>query len=233
MEDNLNFQTFLFINSKKLIISVYSDTNKKIFEEVFIVKQNDDNSIFDSLDLFLEKNIFKIEKKLEGFIKKVYVILDTYHFFSIEISLKKNSHGNLFNQKILNYLLYEAKDYCKKTISDRKIIHMVIQNYLINNKVYSFFPKDIAGSNFSLEVKFICLSNNFIKNLEKILKKYHISLGQVVSANYTYRFLEDEDEDIFILTKKIINGHNPNEVTLVEKSPKNQGFFEKFFNFFN
>ena len=233
MEDNLNFQTFLFISSKKLIISVYSDTNKKVFEEEFIVTQNDNYLIFDSLDLFLEKNIFKIEKKLEKFIKKVYIILDTYHFFSIEISLKKNSHGNLFNQKNLDYLLYEAKDYCKKTISDRKIIHMIIENYLVDNKIYSFFPKDMTGNNFSLEVKFICLSNNFIKNLEKILKKYHISLGQVVSANYTHRFLENNDENIFILTKKIINGHNPNEVMLVEKSQKNEGFFEKFFNFFN
>ncbi len=35
------------------------------------------------------------------------------------------------------------------------------------------------------------------------------------------------------MTKKIINGHNPNEVKLVNKTRENKGFFEKFFNFFN
>ena len=39
-------------------------------------------------------------------------------------------------------------------------------------------------------------------------------------------------KDIFSMARKIINGHNPNEVSLINKSLKNKGFFEKFFNFF-
>ena len=35
------------------------------------------------------------------------------------------------------------------------------------------------------------------------------------------------------MTKKMVNGYNPNEVLLVNKTRKNEGFFEKFFNFFN
>ena len=35
------------------------------------------------------------------------------------------------------------------------------------------------------------------------------------------------------MARKIINGYNSTEVTLINKSKKNQGFFEKFFNFFN
>ena len=34
------------------------------------------------------------------------------------------------------------------------------------------------------------------------------------------------------MTEMILNGHNPNEVILVDKPKKNEGIFEKFFNFF-
>ena len=40
-------------------------------------------------------------------------------------------------------------------------------------------------------------------------------------------------EEIFAIAKKIIKGHNPNEVTFVDKMRKNKGFFERFFSFFS
>lgn len=232
MENNFNFKTFLFIASKKIIISVYSDINQKIYQEELVFDSKMQDLSFDNLDLFLNKNIFKIEKKLKSFIKNVYVILDSNKFFTVEISLKKKNYENVFDLKSLNYLLYEAKDYCRKTIDDRKIIHMIINNYQIDNKSYPFFPIDVSGNNFSIDISFICISNRLIKKLEKILKKYHISLSQVVSANYATKFLINDEKDIFLMSKKIMNGHNPNEVMLVEKTSKNEGFFEKFFNFF-
>ena len=86
---------------------------------------------------------------------------------------------------------------------------------------------------FYLDLKFICISDDFIKRLEEVLKKYQISLNQIVSANYIKDFLKKSDEDIFSMTKKMVNGYNHNEVLLVNKTRKNEGFFEKFFNFFN
>ena len=82
-------------------------------------------------------------------------------------------------------------------------------------------------------MKFICISNFLINNFEEIFKKYQISLGQVVSAKYIKKFISDEKKSIFLMAKEIIEGHNPNEVKMVNKSSKNKGFFEKFFNFFS
>ena len=114
----------------------------------------------------------------------------------------------------------------------KKIIHMIIQNYNVDGKNYSFLPNNSGNSIISLDIKFISLSSNFIKKLEEILKKYHISLNQLVSANYIKEFLKNED-NIFLTTKKILQGHNPNEVILINKMTRNKGFFEKFFDFFS
>ena len=86
---------------------------------------------------------------------------------------------------------------------------------------------------FSLDTEFICLSKNLIENIEKILKKYHISLNQILSASYVEKFKDNTDNTIFTTASRIISGHNINEVLLVGKVKKKRGFFERFFNFFN
>ena len=234
MDNDVSFDTFFFISSKKLSISV---TNKCNFEKIYnkeILINNDLNQInFDELNNFLDKNIFKIEKVIKNFIKNIYLIVDCDEFFPVELSIKKNNYGNLILPKNLSYVLNEAKDQCKKTFRDKKIVHLLIENYYIDEEYFSYLPKDLKCKNFSLDLKFICLSNNLINNLEKTLKRYQISLNKIISAAYIKNFITNEDEDMFKLSKKIIEGYNENEVLLVDKNIKNQGFFEKFFNFFS
>ena len=233
MDDNLNYETHLLISSKKLIISVISNLDKKIYQEELILQNNSREPNFEKLDQFLNENIFKIEKKLKNFIKKTSVILDLDVFLTVEISIKKNNYGNFFNIKNLNHLLYEAKDCCKKTIDKQRIVHMVINNYQFDNKSYSYLPDNIKCNSYSLDIKFHCIPIELVENLEKVLKKYQISLSQVVNSQYVRNFLSNKQNDLFLMTKKVISGHNPNEVLFVDKIPKNKGFFEKFFNLFN
>ena len=233
MENNLGLIVFLFISKEKFIISVFSEINQNIYREELIRDQNTNKTNLNDLDYFLNEHVFKIEKKIKNFIKKTSIILETDDFFPIEISLKKNNHKNLIDLQSLGHLLNNGKDYCKKTIGHRKIIHMVIENYQIDNNFYSSLPTDIKANNFSIDVKIICISNSILKNFEKILKKYQISLGKVVNANYISKFIKNNEEDIFSMAQKIINGHNPNEVKLVEKTNKIKGFYERFFNFFS
>ena len=110
---------------------------------------------------------------------------------------------------------------------------MIINDYLVDNKTYLILPRDIKCNSFSLNLKFICISKLLIKDLEAILKKYHISLNKLVSATYLREYSVNQDQEIFLTAKKIINGHNPNEVTFVDKVMKNKGFFERFFGFFS
>ena len=233
MKNNFEYETFIFISSSKLSIKVNSNLNKMIYEKNFMISENNHDLIFKKLDSFLMENIFEVEKKIQSFIKKTYVILDLEIFFPIRISIKKKNFENLVNISTLNYLLSEAKDCCKKTIETFKIAHMIIDNYQADEKDYDYFPNEINCKNFSIDITFICISDKLIKNLENVLSKYHISLSQVVNAHYIKNFLTSEKGDIYEMTQKIIRGHNPNEVMLTKKINKTKGFFEKFFNFFN
>ena len=142
MNNNFNFQSFLFISPKKIIISINDEfTFEELYKKENIIK-NDTNEIsFEYINKFLDENILKIEKKLNSFIEKIILIVDSDDFTPIEISVKKQNHNQLITQESLTYSLNEAKDECKKNFEEKKIVHMFIKNYIIDNNNYSSLPK--------------------------------------------------------------------------------------------
>ena len=234
MNKEINYETFLFIGLKKFIIHVNHKDDFKIIHKSEMNFPNELNGLqFDKLINFLDENIFYIEKKFNYFIQNIYIILEHNEFTPIGISIKKQNYGKIILKDDIIYSLNEIKNYCKKTFDGKKIIHMLIDNFIVDNKSYSLLPENLKGNNFVIDVNFICLPNRIIKNLEKILKKYQIIIQQLVEMNYVSKLSLETNDDVFLTTKKAVEGSNINEVKLLEKINKNKGFFERFFDFFS
>ena len=233
MEDNLEFEVFVFLSQTKISLSINKKKDfKLIFKNEVLMDGFSGQFNFEILDNFLKENIIKVEKNLNNFIKNINIIIDTKNFFTLTLSVKKNNNNETVNSKFLNYLLKDAINQCEKTIENKQIVHFIIDNYVLDGISYNNLPSDIKCENFSLDVKFICLSVNFVKRIEESLKKYQISINQLLSADYLKSFFSDKESDFFKTAFKIIDGYNRNEVRIVNKTPKNKGFFEKFFDFF-
>ena len=130
MSSDFDFSTYLFLSKNKIIISVYKENDfEKVYEKELIINEQFNHINYQELDKFLNENIFRIEKILDNFVKKITIIFDIDEFFFVELSIKKKDSDNLINLKSLNYLLYEAKENCKKTIDDKRIIHLIIRNF--------------------------------------------------------------------------------------------------------
>jgi len=234
MNEEQKFETYLFIGSKKLVICVIEKkTFKVLFKEEKLLDDHNEDTNFNKLDNFLTKKILKIEKILKNFVKDIYIILDNKEFFPIEISIKKDHNGNSISQENLINPLNVLKNLCQFSFNDKKIIHMLIENYQIDGKDYSILPENLKCDNFSLDIKFICLSKNLIERYELILKRYHILVNQILNAEYIRQFQDQQNPNIYTTASRIISGHNNNEVSLVNKTLKNKGFFEKFFDLFS
>lgn len=233
MNESQNFNIYLLISKRELVISVFSTNNKNIYQQKILLEKNNEILNLNELDSFLSNNIFKIEKVLKSFVKSVSIILDLDDFLNIELSIKQNNYENFIKLQNLDYILKEAKDDCKGTIDNRKIIHMLINGYKIDGKHYSLLPLNHKCNSFSIDLEFICLPNIIIKDLEKVLKKYQISLSHITNASYVKKFLTADEDNIFLTTTKLAEGLNPNEVILIDRNDEKKGFFERFFNFFN
>ena len=234
MNSHSNFKTFLVLSPKKFQISVIDEINyEQIYKQEKIFENYLNKFDLNFLDTFLEKNIFKIEKILNKFIKNINLVIDYDDFFSLKISIKKNYNYELIEQNKLTLLLNEARDLCKDTFKENKIIHMIIENYNIDNVNYDNLPQNLKCNHISLDINFICLPNAFVKNLEKNINKYQISLNRIVSVNYINNLFLNKNLDLIKMSQLVIDGHNQNEVELVNKKTRINGFFERFFHFFN
>lgn len=234
MNKNLDFETYLLVSSQKYLISIEKKINfENIFRKEKIFKKKIDKFSLDELNNFLNENIYNAEKDLNNFIKEINLILDCNDFFHIKLSLKMNNHGELLTNKNLDHLLNEAKNQCRNTLLDQKIIHVIVDNYLVDNKSYEFMPQKLNCNFFSIDVSFICLPIDFLKIFEVVINKYQISINRIISYKYIMELFLNKNLDVIKMTKDTIDGYNQNEVVLVGKKLKIKGFFEKFFHFFN
>lgn len=233
MKNDNDFKIFVFISLKKLIITVLNSNNQTIYKKEILLTKPSNQLNFDIINKFLDENIFIIEKTLNKFVNNIFLILDYDNFFSVNLSLKNKTVLSELNNKDINSLLIEAKNECKKTLDGNKIIHAKIDKFIVNNIEYFSLPQKINCNNLSIDINFICLPIDFIKNLEKVFNKYQISISKIISYDYLRNFFDHNDGQLFDIAAKILEGYNENEVILMNKSIKKKGLFERFFNYFN
>ena len=233
MKNNSNNKTFLFINLKKFQIIVLDDLNEVIFKKELLLKPSSEKFDFVLFDDFINQNIFKIEKELNEFIKFIFIIIDHNDIFSVNLSIKNKINDVPLNTNLINNLLVEAKSCCRETLEKLDVMHMKIDQFYVDNDIYKTFPDNIRYKDLSVDLSFICIPKNFLQNLEKVLKKYQISIVKILSYQYLNSFIDVSGNEPGLVSKKILTGFNENEVIFTSKVLRNQSFFEKFFNFFN
>ena len=230
----MNFQCFLYLSHTKLSIAVYDkSTSNKIYSNESPSNSFNQEINFSEIEKFLENNILEIEKIIETFVNEVFVIIEYNNQLPIKISLKTQNYEQENLEKKIQYLLNEAKFQIEKTYINKFISHILIKKYIFDNQIYYDFKKDLECDYFFVEFEFICFSNKILSRLEEILKKHQISVKRFLCANYIKTFFKKGNNDIFQMAINILDGSNKNEVVLVKKKRKTEGFFEKFFHFFN
>ena len=92
-----NFDIFLEFNFSKLNLAVFDNLNDKIIyykEQPYkSFSDNNEEINFNNLENFLEKEILELEKKINIFVKDVYLIIETPQSIKIDLSIQKNVEG--------------------------------------------------------------------------------------------------------------------------------------------
>ena len=234
MTEELSFEAYLSISQKKFGIYLLDKKNlKNIYKEELLIENDRDLIDYILLNSFLEKNIFKIEKLVGNFLKSIVVIIENKQIFNVSIGIKKKNYGEKINQYYLENSLAELKNLFKQNYQNKKIMHFLINKYLIDGINYTSFDKEIDGEEMCVEVNFISVSNILIKEITDVLEKYQIKISCLFEKKYIKNFFKEENLDLSLIAFKIQSGHNNNEIVLAPKSMKKRGFFEKFFQLFS
>ena len=234
MTEGLSLDAYLSISQKKFEIYLLDKKNlKNIYQEELYLKNETDQIDYNQLNSFLDKNIFNIEKIIGSFLRSVVVIIENNQVLNFSVGIKKKNYGEKINQHYLESSLTELKDLFKENYQNNKIMHFIVNRYLIDGVNYTSFDKEIDGDHICVEVKFISISNSLIKEISNVLEKYQIKIGHLFEKKYIKSFFEGQNLDLSLIAFKMQSGYNHYEIALISKSLKKRGFFEKFFQLFS
>ena len=232
MSKNLEKRYFILLSKSEIIFFCSTNKNEILFKKKKDLINYNPNNFFIELESFLNDNLIKIEKDLNVFIRKIYIIVDLENSLSVNLSIKYKFESEKNNQHIINDLLNLLKNQFIMYNNDQKIVHMIISKILIDGKEIDLSSIDKKFQKLILEVQFECLKNQTLIILKKIMSKYQISIEKILLNKHIKKFSKNYATDIIYSANKIIDGEFKNEVISIRKKNINIGFFEKFFHFF-
>ena len=183
MNEILEFETYLSISRTKFGIYLFDTKNRNNFydKEVTFEKTNFINYLY--LNKFLNENVFRIEKLLGKFVENIFIIIDHDNILNIQIGIKQKNYQLSKSKFYLQSSITNAKDLFKENYPDEKIMHIIIKNYLIDGKNYSYLQDNLECEQLNLEIEFKSISNEIIHNLNKVLENYQINITNYVDVH--------------------------------------------------
>ena len=115
------------------------------------------------IDMEIQKIITTLEKDTNQYIDNINLMIDSPQMISIGISVSKKIDESQLRQEDIQFLVQEAKQQILKNYNSQNIVHIIINNYKINNVNHDYLPKDIKCNFISLDIIFICLPEEIIK----------------------------------------------------------------------
>jgi cell division protein FtsA len=177
---NKNFQIYFDCGFSKIRAGAFDrDNSNKFFftESKFFLDHTDMDSEIKKIITFLEKNT-------NEYVNDVNLMIDSSKVLSIGISVSKKIDRSKLIQEDVKFLIKEAKQQILKNYNDQNIVHIIINNYKVNDNDYDQLPDEIKCNFISLDILFICLPNEIIEYFKRFFHKLDISINQINCSSY-------------------------------------------------
>ena len=236
MSSSKNANFYFGISDNKIYICFIDNKKNKLSNSVsFDIPDSLSNNLnFKIILSLLRKNIRKLEKDIGLFVNSGNISIKSKSYQSILFSVKDIFDERELEKEVIIKLVRVAMQQLQKCEKNLTIIHVIINKYVIDDKVYNFFPNYKKFTKIILEIEFICLNKILIEKVKKLFNECKIDVKKIVSYDYAKKFLNNIKDDTLCLSAyEILNGANQSEVILTENTSKKHSLFDKIFNFFD
>ena len=179
---NKNFLNIIDLGSSKIRLSVFDVNLKNNFSNSILVDYEKDKS-----NHFHELNeiVREAEKLISYHIQDVVIMLDSSEIFIIDISLKKNLDKKNKINNIFETMVMEINQIINKYYLNYKILHIIVDQCIIDNKTYSELPKFLDNiDNLKIDFKLICFPKNLINEINERFKKNNLNVINFICSCY-------------------------------------------------
>jgi len=175
-----NYQTFFDCGFSKIRAGTFNTSNN---EDAFYTESEFFTDRL-NLELKIQKIIISLEKDTDEYINNVNLMIDSLEMLSVGISLSKKLYGSKLKQANIQFLVQEAKQQILKHYANHNIVHIIINNYKIDDVDYSYFPHEIKCDFISLDILFICLPTDLVLYFKNIFSRSNILVDQIICSSY-------------------------------------------------
>ena len=231
-----NFDIFVNINSEKISIAIFkkNDGNCIFYKESdCLTNLATDKLNFLDTEKILEESIIEAEKATGEFINDINLMVETPETMSVNLSVMHDNEEKQIDKKNVEYLIQDAKQQILRSYYNKKIIHIIVSNYFIDNVNYELLPLNIKCKKFSIDIKFICFPKIIVNKLEQLFNNHHLLINNIICTEYVRSFFKNKiDSNICKSGLRLVLGMNKQEVAIIPKKLEKKGFFERLFHIF-
>ena len=178
--NNKNFQTYFDCGFSKIRAGTFNTNNENetfYAESVFFTDHS-------NLELKIQKIITSLEKDTNEYINNINLMIDSPKMLSVGISLSKKLDGSKLKKENIQFLIQEAKQQILEHHTNYNIVHIIINNYKVDDLEYSYFPDEIECHFISLDIIFICLPTELVLYYKDIFSKSNVLINQIICTSY-------------------------------------------------
>ena len=175
--------TVVDYGSKKIRLSIFDKNHKKIYStyENQISDQNAETKSYK-----INEIIRKAEKNISDHIEEMVVLYDDPKVTAIDLSIKKEFDQKIIVDENILLLVTEAKKLLQNYHDNLKIMHTIINKFLIDDKeYYQNLDKKLLGKKVIIDFKFVCIPNNKYLFIEDLFKKNSVQILNLFCTSIT------------------------------------------------
>ena len=188
MNKILEFETYLSISQTKFGIYLFDTKNKNNLYEKEIIFEKINFINYSHLKQFLDDNVFRIEKLVGKFIENIFIIIENENILNTQIGIKQKNYQPSKSKVYLQSSITNAKDLFRENYPDEKIMHIIINNYLIDGRNYFYLQDNLEYEQLNLVIQFKSISRDTMSSLNKVLENYQINITKYLDGNYVKNF---------------------------------------------
>jgi len=128
----------------------------------------------------ISKDLKEIEKKLDQVFDNITLIINQREISSTNISSFKKLNGAKVEKRDLDYMLNEGKISISKNEEKNSILHILNSNFYLDKRRQNKIPLNISGDHLSLQMTFISLPKNNIKNIKNLFESNDLKVDRLL-----------------------------------------------------
>ncbi len=133
--------------------------------------------------------IREAENQISTHLEDITVLYETSEICTIDLSIKKKLDQKVNFNEVCSSIILEANQLIKNCYSNKKIIHVIINKYIINNEEFFNIPDNLSEFNsLVLELKFICIPQNQYNTIFEVFKKNNLNILNFFSSSLVKSF---------------------------------------------